>query len=256
MKGRTWPVSTGLLVAVAMVFLTGGEHAAGGSAASVAPISEQKAVEASTCHSRSDCGSPVKGGLQIAFTGWSCTTGFVARHATSRKLFVLTAGHCIVSSGLSALWSHHDVDLGPASLYSFENGSSADSGAIEIGETGPADQVYGTSNDDIRTVTALVPNASQTVGSIVCRSGSTSGWGCGRIVTADVVAKIQGRLIEHTWWTDFPSASGDSGAPVLDAQGGAAGVVIATTATQTVYSTVEGIENALDLKPCLDAACD
>ena len=68
---------------------------------------------------------------------------------------MLTAGHCIVGSGLSALWSHHENHLGPASVHSFENGSSADAGAIVIGETGPTDQVYGTGNNDIRKVTGL-----------------------------------------------------------------------------------------------------
>ncbi len=49
-----------------------------------------------------------------------------------------------------------------------------------------------------------------------------------------VMAGLQIMLIHHTWWTDFPSEPGDSGSPVLDKVGRAAGIVIATTPTQSV----------------------
>ena len=72
------------------------------------------------------------GGLQITFTGWSCTTGFVARDTETGKLVVLTAGHCLAGSGLSALWSHHGVAIGRASVEAFDPGSNADVGAIDL----------------------------------------------------------------------------------------------------------------------------
>jgi hypothetical protein len=208
-----------------------------------------------SCHSRSDCGPAVIGGLQITFTGWSCTAGFMTR-AESRKLYLLTAGHCIEGSGSLALWKHHGLDIGRASVEAFPPGSNADVGAIEVTTSDATNEIYGSGNADIRSVNGWAPDSSQTVGSEVCRSGGTSGWRCGAIVTADVDTTIAGRLIHHTWWTDFPSARGDSGAPVLDHDGRAAGILIATTPTQSVYSTVDGIGSALHARLCVSAACD
>jgi hypothetical protein len=243
-------------VVVEMVLVGRSQGRAEVSAATAILTSDRSMREASTCHSRADCGTPIKGGLQISFTGWSCTTGFVARDVSTRELYVLTAGHCIANSGLTALWSHHGNDIGRASRAAPENGLNADAGAIALGETAPTNLVYATSSTDVRNVTGLAPNASQTVGSIVCRSGGASGWRCGKVVAADVEARISGKVVRHTWWTDFPSAFGDSGAPVLDTQSRAAGIVIATTSTQTLYSTVEGIAAALTLSPCIDIACE
>jgi streptogrisin C len=195
------------------------------------------------------------GGLQITFTGWSCTTGFIVRDTQTQQLSVLTAGHCLAGSGMSALWSQHGMAIGRASVEAFRSGSNADVGAIDLTESRASNAVYGSTGSDIRSVTGWAPNSSQTVGSQVCVSGGTSGWRCGSIVAADVDATIGGRLIHHTWLTDFPSARGDSGSPVLDADGRAAGIVIATTATQSMYSTVDWIVSELHARPCVNAGC-
>jgi hypothetical protein len=215
-----------------------------------------RVVPAAGCRDRGDCSRPLKGGLRITFTGWSCTTGFVARATGTRKLYMVTAGHCTAGSGLFAQWSHHGIPIGRAALDTFEDGSSADAGAIEIEEVGAGNLVYASSNADIGTVAASLADSGQTIGSEVCRSGGTSGWTCGRIVATDVATKIAGKDIGHTWWTDFPSAAGDSGGPVLDRAGHLLGIVIATTATQSVYSTVDRITAALDVQPCLTPTCD
>jgi hypothetical protein len=77
--------------------------AAGGVVGAAAPRSTSGAtIEPLTCRSRSDCGPLVMGGLQITFTGWSCTTGFVAGDTETHKVVVLTAGHCVAGSGLLA----------------------------------------------------------------------------------------------------------------------------------------------------------
>ncbi len=212
-------------------------------------------VDPPICRSRSDCGPRVIGGLQITFTGWSCTTGFVARDTRTRQLYVLTAGHCLAASGVSALWSHHGAVIGRATADAFGPGSAADVGEIEVSGSGTTDEIYGPSNADVRRVTGLASNASQTVGAEVCRSGVTSGWRCGSIVAADVDTTLLGTLIRHTWWTDFPSASGDSGAPIVDRDGRAAGVLIATTPTQSVYSTVDWIDFELHARPCVESIC-
>jgi len=43
---------------------------------------------------------------------------------------------------------------------------------------------------------------------------------------------------------------------VVDARGRAAGIVIGTTATRSLYSTVDGIDAELGLRPSLDPSCD
>jgi hypothetical protein len=88
------------------------------------------------------------------------------------------------------------------------------------------------------------------------RSGGASGWRCGSIAVADVDAKLDGKLVHHTWRTDFPSAAGDSGSPVLDGDGRAAGILIATTPTQSLYSTVDWIATELHVRPCVTPNCD
>lgn len=248
MGARRSPLNTGLRIAVAL--------AAGIVVGGAAPATAPSAVDQPpTCRSRSDCGPRVMGGLQITFTGWSCTTGFVARDTETGKLIVLTAGHCVAGSGLSARWSHHGVAIGRASVGAFHPGSSADVGAIDLADGRATNEVYGSSHTDIRRVRAWASNASQVTGTAVCISGATSGWRCGSIIAADVDATIGGVLIRHTWWTDVPSAAGDSGSPVLDRDGRAAGIVIATTPTRSLYSTVEWIATELRARPCVTPSC-
>jgi hypothetical protein len=249
MGARRSPLNTGLRIALALAagFVVGG---------ATPPTAPGAVRQPPTCHSRSDCGTGDMGGLQITFTGWFCTTGFVARDNETDKLVVLTAGHCLVGSGLSALWSHHGAAIGRASAEAFRPGSNADVGAIDLTDARANNEVFGSNKSDIRSVTGLAPNSSQTVGSKVCRSGGMSGWRCGRIVSADVDATIDGRLIHHTWWIDFSSAAGDSGSPVLDQDGRAAGIMIATTPTRSVYSTVDWIATELHARPCVKPGCD
>ena len=234
MGARRSPLNTGLRIAVTL--------AAGLVVGAAAPSTHPGAVgQPPTCRSRSDCGPRVMGGLQITFTGWSCTTGFVARDTRDRQADrphsgSLRGGQRAVSS-LVAPWRGDRAGIGRRLPSRLECRRRRD----RPRDARATNEVYGSSRTDIRRVTAWASNASQTVGSKVCRSGGTSGWGCGTIVVADVDATIDGRLIHHTWWTDFPSAAGDSGSPVLDRDGKAAGIVIATTPTQSLYSTVDWI---------------
>jgi hypothetical protein len=168
---------------------------------------------------------------------------------------VITAGHCLTGSGLLALWSHGGVAIGHAAVDAFREGSGADAGAIEVDSGVAGNATFVAETGDVRDLVGWLPDSRQAIWTEVCRSGATSGWTCGHIVANDVDATIDGRLIHHVWWTDFPSAHGDSGALLVDPCGHLLGIAIATTATGTAYSTVDGIAAELDVWPCTGSRC-
>ena len=232
---------------------------ADGSRATVGPGSLRThgatMIAESGCRNRDDCGTPLKAGLKITFTGWSCTIGFFARASATQALYAITAGHCTSSSGLFAQWSHPGIVIGRAALDAYQDGSSADAGGIQIEGLPVANVLFASWRSDLRPLSRTLPDAAQTIGSEVCRSGGTSGWTCGHIVAVDVDTTIGGTRIRHTWWTDFPSASGDSGSPIVDRDGDLLGIVVATTSSQSVYSTVDSIAREMDLRPCVSVGC-
>ena len=213
----------------------------------------QVATTNASCRARDDCGSPLKGGLRITFTGWACTIGFIAQDPDDHRFYAITAGHCISGSGVYAQWSHHRAPIGHAALDAFSGEPTVDAGAIEIDGAAVSDELYATGQNDVRRVTAFVPDEAQALGTEVCRAGGASGWTCGHIVRRDVPTTIEGKHVDHTWWTDFPSASGDSGSPVIDREGRLLGIAVATTATQTVYVPVDDVMKALHVLPCVQA---
>ena len=257
MAGRRlrWPRPIIVLAAIGALAVIG--HTDSGTAAdlvAVAWLPGAKSVEA-PCRDRDDCGSPLKGGLRITFTGWACTAGFAARATSDLEWYVVTAGHCLTGSGLYARWSHHGAIIGRAALDAFGDRSGVDAGAIEVSADSASNELYGRDQDDIRRVTAIVPDRAQSLGTAVCRSGGTSGWSCGRVARQDIPIHLLGVPVAHTWWTDFPSATGDSGSPVIDRGGRLLGITIATTPTQTIYVTAEDVLAALRVQPCLQEDC-
>jgi hypothetical protein len=209
----------------------------------------------SSCRSRVDCGQPLKGGLRITFTGWACTSGFLARDEATDQIVLVTAGHCLVSAGLPAGWSHAYVKIGQGVRAAFADGSRSDAGDIATSESGPRNMLFGSAPGDVRALTSVRSGDLQPVGTPVCRSGGSSGWACGSVSRVDVDVTLRGAAVRHTWWTNFPSAEGDSGAPVVDGDGRLAGIVIATTPTESVYLTADAVSTALGVRPCLDAGC-
>lgn len=211
-----------------------------------------------TCNSRTDCRSPLKGGLSITGGGWVCSSGFLGRPESSfTQLYVLTAGHCLQDSGLAANWSHQGV-IGHGAFEDFYNGSTADVGAIYASEAGAKNQVFANGTADIRSITAELSIVYQQVGGAICRSGQTSGWRCGTIATAntDVNVSFPGGtyLLHHQWITNYPSQGGDSGGSMILVSD-AAGILSAITSTQTFYSQIDWIIGESGKRPCYTSAC-
>ena len=248
--------SVALLTLFSLNALAMSETAANDGAATATGTSDDSRASSAalTCQSRAHCGSPLKAGLQLAFTGWACTSGFLARDA-SADLYVVTAGHCLESAGLDATWSHGGAEIGRGARAALWDGTSADAGAIRAAEAGPRNQLFASGRTDIRQFVGVRGHTEQPVDTRVCRSGAGSGWSCGRITRTDVDTVMGGRTFHHTWWTNFPSTAGDSGAPVIQDDGYLLGIVIATTPTQTIYLPVDLVADVLDLQPCVDALC-
>jgi hypothetical protein len=196
----------------------------------------------------------MKAGLRLTFTGWACTSGFIGRDASGHA-YLVTAGHCLVNAGIPALWSHGGVEVGRGARAAFGDKTHSDAGTIELSDGGPTNLVFASGPADLRRITGIRPNRSQTIGSRVCRSGATSGWVCGRIARTDTNVTIGAVLVRHAWWTDFPSAEGDSGAPIIDDSGRILGIVVATTSAESVYVTVDSLAEILGVRPCLDPPC-
>ena len=249
MGARRSSPNTGLRIAIALAagIVVGG---AAPPPAPAGPFSRRPATRGATVDRGSWAGSRSRSPAGRARRGSSRGT------RETGKVVVLTAGHCLAGSGLSALWSHHGVAIGRASVEAFRPGSSADVGAIDLTDARASNEVYGSSGTDIRSVTAWASNASQTVGSASAARARPLGGVADRSSRPTSMRPSVESLIHHTWWTDFPSAAGDSGSPVLDRDGRAAGIVIATTPTQSLYSTVEWIATELHARPCVTPSCD
>ena len=168
---------------------------------------------------------------------------------------MLTAGHCLADTGLSATWYHHGSAIGKGYTHGYFEGSMADAGAIMWSESGARNRVYASSKSDIRNITGSRSNSAQAVGVAVCRSGQTSGWKCGQITATEVSTRVDGVLILHTWWTDFTSAGGDSKGAMMNNGTLAMGVASAMTSSQTVYSTIAYTQQGIGVRPCYTATC-
>ena len=146
---RSWP-DTGLRIgssALAAGFVLGaaGRHVGAGEVGRPLP----------PCRSRSDCGPRVMGGLQITFTGWSCTTGFVARDtetaswSSSPPVTAWRAAGCRRSGRIMA-WRSAAPRSRPSIRARTPTSARSSSPTHDAG-----DEVYGSSRTDIRSVTGL-----------------------------------------------------------------------------------------------------
>jgi hypothetical protein len=252
-RSRIRPAAIGLLTLLLCAAFT--TPATRDAAPTQSMQTEDDSAIASSCRSRVDCGRPIKAGVRLTFTGWACTSGFVGRDETSGRAYVVTAGHCLVNAGISALWSHGDVEIGHGVRAVFGGETHSDGGMIELSDGGPTNLLFASGPFDVRRITGTRPNQSQTIGARVCRSGAASGWACGSITRTDTDVRIGAVLVRHAWWTDFPSARGDSGGPVIDDAGRILGIVIATNRAESVYVTVDTVAAVLGVRPCLDPTC-
>ena len=212
--------------------------------------------QAATCNSRTDCGSPMKGGLEIVSWAAICTSGFVFRDIPyPGAWYVSTAGHCINDAGIGANWTHHGSVFGTGSSSFYYSGSSADVGYTVLSAVAsPGNQLMAIGPTDVRSITSWDLNSQQIVGVLVCRAGETSGYGCGLINATDQDSYVSGTLIHHLWKVNFGSNLGDSGGPFFEEDAGY-GSLVSTITGGTYYSTLEWIYDSTGKEICTSSSC-
>ena len=141
-----------------------------------------------------------------------CSIGFNGRSVKTAKDVLLTAGHCRSNTmGNAGNYVTRAQDkptyygglfapsrtLGKAVAGSFKLGSGHDSGLIAYGGAGkewvnePTVR-EGQSATGNGSLTPVYDQVVATVGATACKSGSTTGWTCGKILAVNYAAKVTG----------------------------------------------------------------
>lgn len=136
-----------------------------------------------------------------------CSLGFNAVDRAGGAVF-LTAGHCGV--GYPA-FSRGQIQLGRTLAYRFPGADYAAVGVQQAGYWQPEPAVgrYGNSPVVVRGA------APAPVGAVVCKSGVTTGWTCGRIEAYDVRVQYEQGLVSGLVQASACTEPGDSGGPWL-----------------------------------------
>lgn len=163
--------------------------------------------EPQACTSQNACDPPLRSGLAIYTGGARCTSAFPA--TGGGRQYLMTAGHC---TEIGVTWtartaSHGSRTIGPRGRYHF--GTNGDMGVISVSDTAfwrPAPLVY-RENRITGSGTALV-------GATVCKTGSTTGYTCGRVTRTNATVSYPSRTLRGMTITNVCSRSGDSGSGV------------------------------------------
>jgi len=209
------------------------------------------------CVDRTNCGSPLKGGLWVSAPGWACTATLQARSSSAPyQHYGMTAGHCINDAGISATWSHHSTAIGSGAFNGFYNNSLADIGLFwASSQPTPRNLVYASSHLDIRNITGELTDAQQPVGAQICKSGANSGWLCGQVTATNVDTTYGSVRIFDTWRTNFGGLNGDSGGTMMNNITSIGGVLSGFVGSSTIYSTIDNVKLTVGIVPCYTAAC-
>ena len=182
---------------------------------------DEPAAETATCVSRSNCGSPLKAGLWVTFSGGNgCTSNFVARHSASTlDVYLITAGHCAL---LSEHAYHNGVQIGNVVRRNWQQGGFTDSLAIDVAESAKSNLMYLTNSDTI-SITSRQPPTADYTGQIICQSGAVSTIRCGTIGSTNETQNFGGVILYHVRRVNgMLVQGGDSGAPTSVYQTGTA----------------------------------
>jgi streptogrisin C len=148
--------------------------------------------------------TPLVGGTAITTTGTRCSDGFSARSATTT--YLLTAGHCTAEGR-----SWNGSDRSPVGTAVRTDYPGHDYGIIQV-----TDATTWRGSGRIQGGPTVTGATEAPSGSVVCRSGSTSGYHCGTVLVADVTVNYgSGTVITGLTQTTVCAEPGDSGGPFV-----------------------------------------
>jgi len=149
-----------------------------------------------------------RGGQEITGPQGACTSGFNVTRGTDKRFFV-TAGHCTAAI---ANWSRNGVALGTTVASDFPLN---DFGLVRI-----TDPKYWNPVGEVASLGAPQPiffTGQAPVGTVVCKTGRTTGTNCGQILAYNVtVFYTGGYLVFDLTDVNVCARPGDSGGPVFD----------------------------------------
>lgn len=201
------------------------------------------------CISRSNCGGPMKAGLNMFYINdeAACTTAFQVFTAAAN--YILTAGHCHHSSR-NTRYHPKDVKIGAQDAYSVSG--RADAMRVFLASSSSVSNKLFLSPTSILSITSAEqisgPNA-EVAGEPVCAS-KPSGNRCGTLVYTqiDIPGLIDQRLARNLYACD-----GDSGSPVYHGSK-AIGVIVqsgipecSTQPRDTFYSHIYWVQDILNV---------
>jgi streptogrisin D len=143
------------------------------------------------------------GGQAIYRGGSRCSAGFNTRSGSGRN-YVLTAGHC---TGLGGTWTTSSrLTIGPVAASSFPGN---DYGAIRISSPAALNPRGGVLHyGAFRDITGA---GRVTVNSMACKTGSTTGTTCGRVLGYNVTVNYAEGTVFGLTRTSICTQPGDSG---------------------------------------------
>jgi hypothetical protein len=199
------------------------------------------------------CDPPLRAGIRIALVnGIPCTGGFTAQSNVDAKEYVITAGHCAMTS-FGTNWqtkftdgSDHIIGSAWHAILSTEHG---DEGIISINNV-PGWTPQGRVNVTLSAGTTSDPNYFikadnwSVIGQRICTTGAALGFSmCGQVTELDYTFEAGGYEFDHAGQTSICSVHGDSGAPMY-ASHIALGILVAGPSNGDCGAIYDGIRNA------------
>jgi streptogrisin C len=159
------------------------------------------------CDSQDACDPPLRSGVAIRTDGGRCTSAFPVQ--SQGRYYVLTAGHCTEAGDrwTAGTASYGTVPIGSRAGSIF--GEQGDMGLIGVADPGfwrPAALVY--------PETAITSTGTAVVGTVVCKTGSTTGTTCGTVTRTDVTVSYEEATVRGMAYATACVEAGDSGSGV------------------------------------------
>ncbi|NDI34634.1 S1 family peptidase [Chengkuizengella sediminis] len=211
-----------------------------------------------------DLAAPTRGGELIESRSGTapigCSAGYSA-YDSNNSFYIVTAAHCNMSDDngdgaldyreyrAGELWFEYDYtyQIGRASGLYWQYNKDTDAMAISVllPETATNEVLsYG-----ITSLTSYQHASNDTVGEVVCKTGSRTGVTCGTLLSRNVGYQISGSTFTNLRGTDVSAQGGDSGGTVYSADKLYGIVKGLNPSYSMIYSHVENVSRAIGLYP-------